>query len=414
MSYNMEKRTLTYALNWLKTKKARFGRDRIRIESSSKIAAHVLDLIESLGVGLSVEASQTSLRRLHSATRRMNISLAVITLGVFFTLISVLYFFLILYSETNSGSSDLFKRFLLTIGIFVTAILGGYFTLRIERSGSQNPLHSIGHNVLASADMDKTWDMFCEWARSEGLIPYLKQANEEFSAVCPTIWHKTYAKAFVLGTGAHRRALADARIINFSQLVILKSDWQRFLEFKEAPVNLETPDEGVITPAAKPLSADIMEIGQAEINAPVLNESLSLRQKIKRKGTGWSPRHELCRRDNQYLRRYLTLGISEAAMRKSDLVYHRVILFFEENFDSLHLLNGGTTKVEKIAAEELISSLRKILVKTDSDKPTVLSDIKLMTWAAFEKYLERSGLITDAELAQNFPLIRDYLDSDNI
>ena len=188
-----------------------------------------------------------------------------------------------------------------------------------------------------------------------------------------------------------------------SSLVISESDWGDYLLFKNG---IDYTNEQEVSKTIEKLQTDKEPV-------TISNEFQSLRQRARGKNTNWSPRTEMVCSDRKYLKRYMRLHVDINKIQTNRQACHRILVFFEANFDDLDLIfeKKPADITRQDVAQKLDKRLKSDLGIFGQTNISRYNQIKIKKWILLEKYLEETGIITNAELVKTYPSLKFYLDS---
>ena len=266
-------------------------------------------------------------------------------------------------------------------------------------------------------DASITWEHFLRWAKAEQLVLLSKVAQSSYRPFPVEVWDSPFIAILIFGTSQQRKLLVFSGLDPLTNLVIYSSEWERFYATKSV-LDIEGVPSSPLDSAENSSMAEIARIHDVQIdNFTVIHEP---RQGSFEYGSNKYPEaptesFEICESNSfyrqkmlvsnrEFILRYLKLGIKRNALNSRQLPFHDVIIVMSENFDKLPLyfpsLNDTTndeySKEDVARFERQMQSALKIKGEEKSSRRRVF---KRLSWDAFEKYLQRCKIITDAEVA---------------
>lgn len=389
--------------------------DLIELSSRRKLKTKMLELSPLLQISLTKDALEKSLVRQKKAELSMLFFYALFMIFSALLVLVSLAGMIILSSVHKWKTPDTPLTILLMTGvILVVAIFGYKMTNRIVRA-TTNPLHSM-IQTFESGEMDERWSHFHDWARASKLEIYIKLASSEYIAIPVEIWEKDYVVCFIFGTKKHRIRLVNRSHDDLEALVCKAEDWKRYQE-TSPEVHLNN-SESAQTDKNKAPQRSTQNI--VKTNLDTRADELTLRQKIRGKGTSWCPRLEVICGNNGVAanKEYMKLAwnksknMSLLEPRLVEVLSKAVLNTLAVNFDRLDEFFGAkpASDKEKQDGQNLETKIRIDLNATEKH-PTRVDDLRKRKWVPLEQYLEKLEFMTNKELYELNPKFQREIDS---
>ena len=300
---------------------------------------------------------------------------------------------------------------------FWTLIAAAGFAFHYKVQGEVNNQPHDELSPYTAPDASTTWEHFLRWAKAEQLVLLSKVAQSSYRPFPVEVWDSPFIATLIFGTSQQRKALVFSGLDPLTNLVISSSEWERFYATNSV-LDVELVPYGPLDSVNNSLIAETERIQDVQVdNSKVIQEP---RQGSFGYGSNKNPktstknselsgpkryyRQKMLVSSEELILRYLKLSINRNALKSRQLPYHDVIIVMSENFDKLPLYFSGlndTTNDEysTVDVAEIERQMQSALKIKGDKKISRQLVFKRLSWDAFEKYLQRCKIITDAEVS---------------
>ena len=349
---------------------------------------------------LRCELSQESLEKHLEAKARSNflvkLALALLSIGLAWLVVGIV-------SNAHSEKADLDLSLSSMVGLLMPAatMIAGALLLMQRKSEVINRLDEFENDGFETKAMNDVFRAFQSWGAEQ--FPHIgfKLSKNRLLVLPEDIWISPDLAVILFGTEAQRRTVLNADMYALSSLVISEKSLNGFLMSYE---RYTTENEAI--------AADWHDDKSNGTAATQNDESLPLRKRVKGPKSKWSPRFRMVCKDEKYLKRYDAQNVKLSSISAGDDICHNVLLILTLNFADIGLIfdKEPPSQEKHHKAKELERSLKAALRIEGNRHITRYNDLIAKRWEFLERYIEKTGIISDEELKEEYPEVRAFTD----